>query len=191
MSSTAPQIRRLQSVAPRIAQAALERARLTVVPRTRRTRAPRVPFVAFVSVILLAGVVGLLLFNTSMQQASFKATALENQATDLGAQQEALEMDIQALREPQRLARLAQDMGMVIPSTPAGVLDLSTGRITGKPVPASGGDAIPLHMPGPKKPAELQRPADVEVNPAKVDAARTDAGTKPKNTTDGAPTGDR
>ena len=185
MSSTAPQIRRLQSVAPRIAQAALERARLTLVPRTRRKRAPRVPFVAFVSVILLAGVIGLLLFNTSMQQASFKATALENQATDLGAQQEALEMDIQALREPQRLARLAQDMGMVIPSTPAGVLDLSTGKITGQPVPASGGDAIPLHMPGPKKPAELQRPADVKVNPAKA------AGSKPKTATDGAPTGDR
>lgn len=188
-SSTAPQIRRLQSVAPRIAQAALERARLTVVPRTRRKRAPRVPFVAFVSVILLAGVVGLLLFNTSMQQASFKATALENQATDLGAQQEALEMDIQALREPQRLARLAQDMGMVIPSTPAGVLDLSTGRITGEPTPASGGDAIPLHMPAPKKPAELRRPADVKVPAdAKADAR---AKTKPGTSTDGAPTGDR
>lgn len=183
MSSTAPQIRRLQSVAPRIAQAALERARLTVVPRTRRKRAPRVPFVAFVSVILLAGVVGLLLFNTSMQQASFKATALENQATDLGAQQEALEMDIQALREPQRLARLAQELGMVIPSTPAGILDLSTGRITGDPTPASGDDALPLHMPGPEKPAELRRPEDVKVS------AGGEA--KPKTRTDGAPTRDR
>ncbi|NGZ99991.1 hypothetical protein G5V59_06500 [Nocardioides sp. W3-2-3] len=91
MSSTAPQIRRLQTVAPRIAQAALQRARLTVVPRARRSRAPRVPFVTFVSVILLAGVLGLLLFNTSMQQASFRATALQKQATDLSAQQEALE----------------------------------------------------------------------------------------------------
>ncbi len=157
MSSTAPQIRRLQTVAPRIAQAALQRARLTVVPRTRRSRAPRVPFVTFVSVILLAGVVGLLLFNTSMQQASFKATALQNQATDLGAQQEALEMDLAALREPNRLAKLAQQMGMVIPAQ-AGVIDLSTGRISGSPAPASGNDRIPLHMPGPKKPRELQAP---------------------------------
>ena len=33
-----------------------------------------------VSLVLLGGVVGLLLFNTSMQQASFTATALEDQA---------------------------------------------------------------------------------------------------------------
>ena len=157
MSSTAPQIRRLPAMAPRLAQAALERARLTVVPRTRRSRAPRVPFVTFVSIILLAGVVGLLLFNTSMQQASFRATALEEQATDLGAQQEALEMDIQALREPERVARAAQDLGMVIPATPAGVLHLGSGKVSGRPAPASAADSIPLHLPGPEKPAELQR----------------------------------
>ena len=169
MSSTAPQIRRLPAVAPRLAQAALERARLTVVPRTRRSRAPRVPFVTFVSIILLAGVVGLLLFNTSMQQASFKATALENQATNLGAQQEALEMDIASLREPQRVARAAQKLGMVIPSTPAGVLHLGTGRISGDPTPASADDSIPLEMPGPTKPDEL-KPRTVKVK-AKANGA--------------------
>ncbi|HWJ11952.1 MAG TPA: hypothetical protein VNS46_21395 [Nocardioides sp.] len=188
MSSTAPQIRRLQSVAPRVAQAALERARLTVVPRARRSRAPRVPFVAFVSVILLAGVVGLLLFNTSMQQASFRATALESQATNLAAQQEALELDVAALSQAERVNRLAQDMGMVVPSS-AGILDLATGRITGEPVPASGADAIPVHMPGPRKPAALQRPADVNVAAGTGTSAGADA--KPKKATDGAPTGDR
>ncbi|MFD0804652.1 hypothetical protein ACFQ0K_01030 [Nocardioides caeni] len=155
-SGSSPLRNRLPYAAPRFAQAALERARLTVVPRTRRSRAPRVPFVTFVSVILLAGVVGLLLFNTSMQQASFRETALETQATDLSAQQEALEMDLQALREPQRVARSAQQMGMVIPSTPAGVLDLRTGKVTGDPVPASAEDSIPLQMPAPSKPEELR-----------------------------------
>lgn len=174
MSSTAPQIRRLPAIAPRLAQAALERARFTVVPRTRRSRAPRVPFVTFVSIILLAGVVGLLLFNTSMQQASFRATALEQQATDLGAQQEALEMDIQVLREPQRVARAAQELGMVIPATPAGVLHLGSGKISGRPAPAAAGDSIPLQMPGPEKPAELRR-----------------ATVKVKAGTDGAPASNR
>lgn len=174
MSSTAPQIRRLPAMAPRLAQAALERARLTVVPRTRRSRAPRVPFVTFVSIILLAGVVGLLMFNTSMQQASFRATALEQQATDLGAQQEALEMDIQALRAPQRVARAAQNLGMVIPSTPAAVVHLGTGKVSGPATPARADDSIPLQPPGPIKPAELQRPT-----------------VKLKVGTDGAPTGDR
>ena len=84
MSSTAPQLR---SRLPRLAEAAVERARLTVVPR-RRTRAPRVPFVTLVSTLLLGGVVGLLLFNTSMQQASFAATALEEQATNLSAREQ-------------------------------------------------------------------------------------------------------
>ena len=62
MSSPAVQPR-IRSRVPRIAEAAVERARLTVVPR-RRTRAGRVPFVALVSLVLLGGVVGLLLFNT-------------------------------------------------------------------------------------------------------------------------------
>jgi outer membrane biosynthesis protein TonB len=196
MSSTAPQLRsRLPHVTPRLAQAALERARLTVVPR-RRTRAPRVPFVTFVSVILLAGVVGLLLFNTSMQQASFRATALEKQATDLGAQQEALEMDIQALREPARVAGAAQALGMVMPSTPAGVLDLGTGRVKGEPTPATAADSLPLYMPGPRKPAELTpRPVRVKAEVAAAAkpkaSAKPKGNRKPKNRGDGAPARNR
>ena len=94
MSSTAAQLR---SRLPRIAEVAVQRARLTVVPRPRtRPRAPRVPFVTLVSVILLGGVIGLLMFNTSMQQASFRAAALEQQADDLTAQQEALGLELQA-----------------------------------------------------------------------------------------------
>ena len=58
-----------------------QRARLTVVPRTGPAPA-RLPFVTLVSFVLLAGVVGLLMFNTSMQQAAFAATALEQQADD-------------------------------------------------------------------------------------------------------------
>ncbi|KRC56697.1 MULTISPECIES: hypothetical protein [unclassified Nocardioides] len=183
MSSTAPQIRRLQTVAPRLAQAALERARLTVVPRTRRRRAPRVPFVTFVSIILLAGVVGLLLFNTSMQQASFRATALQKQATDLGAQQEALELDIANLRKPSRLHQEAQRLGMVIPSTATAVIDLRTGRILGDPTPASAGDRIPLHMPGPKKPRELDpKTKYVQADaPAKTDGASGTSGASARN----------
>ena len=65
---------------PRLAEEAVARARLTVVPR-RRVRAARMPFVTLVSLVLLGGVVGLLCFNTPMQQASFAATKLEAQAT--------------------------------------------------------------------------------------------------------------
>jgi cell division protein FtsB len=159
MSNTAPQLR---SRLPRIAEIAVQRARLTVVPRPRtRPRAPRVPFVTLVSVILLAGVIGLLMFNTSMQQASFRATALERQAADLTAQEEALRMELQALRDPQRIAAQAQSRGMVLPG-PAGVLDLDTGEILGDPQPALPDVRLPMNPPGPKRPASLD-PATIEV----------------------------
>ena len=127
MSSPAFQIR---SRVPRIAEAAVERARLSVVPR-RRVRAARVPFVTLVSLILLGGVVGLLLFNTSMQQASFAATALQDQATSLTAREQTLRMELDVLRNPQRVAEQARRMGMVTGSVPAS-LDLRTGRVLGK-----------------------------------------------------------
>ena len=185
MSNTAPQFNvRL----PRVARAAVERARLTVVPR-RRTRAARVPFVTLVSAILLGGVVGLLLFNTGMQQASFEAAALQRQATDLGARQEALEMEIQTLRDPDRIARAAQRQGLVIPTT-TGVLDLGSGKVRGSALPANG-PRLPLGPPAAKLPAELRQPR------ARVQSPKTTNASKAKNTPkvrtrkqnrDGAPT---
>ena len=74
-------------------------------------RAARVPFVTLVSLVLLGGVVGLLLFNTSMQQASFATTALEEQATTLSAREQTLQMELDVLRDPQRVAERAQTHG--------------------------------------------------------------------------------
>ena len=155
MSNTAAQIR---SRMPRIAEVAVERARLTVVPR-RRTRAARMPFVALVSMVLLSGVVGLLLFNTSMQQASFAATALEGQANTLAARQQTLQMDLDRLRNPQRIAKAALGLGMVQAGNPA-FLELGTGKVKG--VPSVGG-AMPLRINPlpPKKPANLNPPTHV------------------------------
>ncbi|MDX6373304.1 MAG: hypothetical protein QOD98_2292, partial [Nocardioidaceae bacterium] len=65
MSTPAVQLRQRL---PRLADDAVARARLAVVPR-RRIRAARMPFVTLVSLVLLGGVVGLLCFNTQMQQA--------------------------------------------------------------------------------------------------------------------------
>ena len=55
----------LRQRAPRLAEAAVERARLTVVPRTR-TQAAKVPFVSLVTLLLLGGVVGLLLVPSGL-----------------------------------------------------------------------------------------------------------------------------
>src|SRR3954471_5854372 len=125
MSALSSQAR---SRVPRIAEAAVERARLTVVPRLTRGRAPRVPFVTLVSLLLVGGVAGLLFFNTSMQQASFTATALDQKATLLHAQQESLTMQLDALRDPQKVALTGRALGMVPPAAPA-FLRLSDGKV--------------------------------------------------------------
>ncbi len=147
---TAPQLR---SRLPRLAEEAFQRARLTVVPR-RRTKAPRVPFVTLVSVLLLGGVVGLLLFNTSMQQASFSATALEEQATNLSAREQTLRMELERLRDPQRVAEAAKRQGLVIPAAPA-FLDLDTGEVIGNVAPATLESDTNIKPPLPGRPAQL------------------------------------
>jgi hypothetical protein len=138
------------------------------------------PFIAFVTVILLGGVIGLLMFNTSMQQAAFRESALQRQATDLGVQQEALEQEIQDLDNGTRIAAGAEKQGMVIPTAPAAVLHLDSGRITGTPTPAVGADRLPLRLPGPHKPAALD-PGTVKVK------AKTPGKTPVKAGTNGAP----
>jgi hypothetical protein len=159
MSSTAPAIR---ARVPRLAGAALERARLTVVPRRRRRQSSPVPFLLVVSMVAVGGIVGLLLFNTSMQQASFAATSLQRQADTLMARQQTLQMQLDQLRDPQAVALKAQRLGMVLPSSPA-VLDLRTGHVLGTPTPATRLDPLRLLAPPPSKPAEIDPPAQVTV----------------------------
>lgn len=141
---------------PRTARAAVERTRLTVVP-ARRVRAPRTPFAVLVLGLLAAGVVGLLMFNTQMQQASFHATALEQRADALVARQQSLTMELARLRDPQRLAHEAKKLGMVAPSVPA-FLRLSDGAVVGRPTPATLADVVPIISAPPAKPAKLTPP---------------------------------
>ena len=173
MSSPAPQAR---TRVTRIAQDAVDKARLTVVPRMR-TRAPRVPFVTLVCLVLVGGIVGLLLFNTSMQQASFAASSLEQQADTLAAREQTLRMELDELRNPQRVALEAQQMGMVIPSAPV-FLDLETGRTSGVRTPATRENAIRLLPPPPVKPKVLAPdPTVVQVSATTTETpdATTDA----------------
>jgi hypothetical protein len=134
-------------------EAAIDRARLTVVP-TRRVRTPRMPFVTLVSVVLLAGIVGLLCFNTQMQQASFAATTLEERAANLSARQQTLHTELQALRDPQHLAVLATRAGMVAPQT-ACTLRLGSGPVADTCTPAVRGTTPNPFAPPPAKPAVI------------------------------------
>jgi hypothetical protein len=154
--------------APRFAEAAVERARLSLVP-VRRTRPPRAPFAVLVFAILGAGVVGLLMFNTHMQQASFHATRLQQQADALTARQQALDMELERLRAPQRLAEAGRALGMVAPGVPAFVR-LSDGTVIGTPTQASPEDAVRIDPLPPGLPSELRRKPIV----VRVPATETD-----------------
>ena len=146
---------------PRIAEAAVERARLTVVPRTLGRRAARVPFVALVSLLLVGGVAGLLCFNTSMQQASFTATAMEARAQSLDAREQSLTMQLDVLRDPQRVALRAKEMGMVPPNSPA-FIRLADGKVLGRPTPATYDNTLRVTPLPTRKPKNL-RPTPVVI----------------------------
>ena len=164
----------LRSRLPRIADAAIARARLTVVPRVR-SKAPRVPFVMLVSMLLLSGVVGLLLFNTSMQQASFAATALDEQATTLSAREQTLKMELDKLRDPQRVAQQAVKLGMVPPASPA-FLELPSGKVLGEALPATRLNAVRLYARAPAKPRLINPPPIVHTVVADPGSAGSGAG---------------
>jgi hypothetical protein len=141
---------------PRFAEAAVERARLTVVPRSAQ-KAPRVPFVSLVSLLLVAGVAGLLLFNTNMQQASFVATSMEEQAAVLAGKEESLRMQLDRLRDPQHVASRAKKLGMVPASNPA-FIRLSDGKVLGSPSVATPTDTLRIAPLPPVKPESLRPP---------------------------------
>ena len=162
---------------PRMAEAAVERARLSVVPRPGQRRAGRVPFVALICLVLVAGVAGLLYLNTTMQQVSFKATALEQRADALDARRQALQMDLDSRRDSQRLARAAKQLGMVPPAGPV-FISLGSGKVTGTPTPASWADSFRLDPKPTKAPARKTRYRFM--TPSGAGGARddADAGTK-------------
>jgi len=137
-----------------------------------------VPFVALVSLLLVGGVAGLLAFNTSMQQSSFTASALGEKAGVLSAEEQSLSMQLARLRDPQRLALRANAMGMVPPPSPA-FIQLSDGRVLGKPAAAVAGTSLQVTPLQKKRPMYLRRhTVKVFVDPSSKSAA------------DGAPSSD-
>ena len=178
--------------AARPAIAAVERARLALVP-VRRTDAPRAPFAVLVLLILGAGVVGLLMFNTQMQQDSFYATRLQHQADTLTAQQESLQLELDSLRDPQMLGQHARQLGMVQPPVPAFV-DLVTGRIVGIATAATSQDGVAINPSTHNQRAAFVPPTKILYVPAKPPVTnptegQTSGGTGPASTAAGHQTG--
>ncbi|MGL5823462.1 MAG: hypothetical protein ACRCYU_01155 [Nocardioides sp.] len=144
-------------------QRAARRARLTV-PERLAVPTPRFPFVTLMSMIMVGGVVGLLLVNTSMQQASFVATALAREAQTLTDREQTLQIELEDLRDPQRLAEAARAQGMVPVSRPA-FLSIRDGTVLGNPAPASGADQLAIDAPPALRPTAAFPPPTTRYRP--------------------------
>ena len=126
-----------------------------------------------------------------MQQASFAATALEGQARTLAAREQTLQMELEALRSPQRVGVEAKRLGMVAAVQPA-FLDLETGKVQGEPTPATRLNDVrlfprPEPLPAALVPQEIEVPAEGVLPDQGRDTERGDRGTRGASGTDGNP----
>ena len=97
---------------------------------------PRIPFALMVVTVLAAGLVGLLVLNTSLQRGAYAVTDLQDRSANLTPQQQDLETEVAALEAPQRISERAVRLGMVAGDSPA-FLSLKTGKVVGRAAPGS------------------------------------------------------
>jgi hypothetical protein len=123
---------------------------LRVVPRVP-TRLARLPFVLVLIAFFGAGMAGLLMLNTTLQNQAFQFRILNRQATVLAYDQAVLQAQIDQLRAPPELARHASALGMRPNPRPA-FLVVPGSKVVGKAKPVSGNESPDLIV---RTPAEL------------------------------------
>lgn len=128
--------------------------RLRVVPHPAQ-QPSRAAFVVCVVTAMAAGLVGLLLLNIAMQNAAFELARLESRAEGLHIKAQALDLEVDRLASPDLLAERASAQGMVPNNSPV-FLDLSNGKVVGKPTPAVAGTGLPELAPVVEPPREPQ-----------------------------------
>jgi len=146
---------------------------------TPRGRLADVPFSLFALGLLLAGMVGYLFLQTTLQQQAFTLNSLRSEAAVLSARQSYLEAGLAARTTPLELARAAQGLGMVV--NPYGTfIDLRDGQVLGVNRPVQGNELARLSLPaavaGPVQPdpaaqAPAAPPAVAQAAPPPAEAA--------------------
>ena len=117
-----------------------EKRQLRVAPPVPVT-VPRAPFVALVLIVVVAGVLGILVLNTKINENAFKLAQLQSQRSDLDQQEQQLDQQLADLESPNSLAAAACRLGMVAASQPA-YLKLPNGQLVGLPQPATGPQCV-------------------------------------------------
>jgi hypothetical protein len=114
--------------------------RLRVAPPAPVT-VPRAPFVVLVLVVVVAGVLGILVLNTKINENAFKLAQLQSQRSNLDQQEQQLDQQLADLESPNSLAAAACRLGMVKAPNPA-YLQLPNGQMIGVPQPATGPQCV-------------------------------------------------
>lgn len=114
------------------------RPHLRMVSPLRPERASRGMFALVVTGLLIAGMVAILLINTTLAQGAFTVSELQAERAALAEQEQALAADVAEAAAPQILEQRARELGMVPSQTPV-FLDLTSGAIIGTPKAAPGG----------------------------------------------------
>lgn len=116
------------------------RPNLRMVSPLRPERASRGVFALVVTGMLVAGMIVILVINTSLAQGAFTVGALQAQQATLSQQEQALAAAVASAAAPQALERSSRALGMVPSQTPV-FLSLPGGKVIGKPKAAPGGTA--------------------------------------------------
>ena len=143
-TSTATTLRR-HEVQPQPARrpGARPRPPLRVAPPAPVTVA-RAPFVAFLLVVVVAGVLGILVLNTKINENAFTLSHLQDQQSTLDQQESQLDQHLAVLEAPNSLAAAAARLGLIPSGTPA-YLPLPNGQSVGVPQPAAPKPGQPGH----------------------------------------------
>lgn len=141
-------------------------------PRLRSVPAPQprlggVGFVLLLGAILAAGMFGLVMLNTQIQDQAFELSTLRKEVTMKAERESALLTELNTLSSAKDLGDRASKLGMV-PAVNVGILSLSDGRLTGAPKPVSNFDLKTIRTPAQIEAAEAAAKAKAEADRRKA-----------------------
>lgn len=109
-----------------------------MTPPPEPVTAPRTPFVMLVLALVAAGIVGLLVLNTKINENSFRLEGLRDRQASLEIREQQLRSDLAARQSPGNLTAAARMLGLVREESPA-FLYLPDGRVVEVPQPDGAG----------------------------------------------------